>query len=95
MADALNDAGLTIRKAIETGKLKLDIPWTEHSIQQIFTDAYLDHVFDKPDYPVNSISDLTSVEISELHKLVDHGIAEIFGVSLPFPSEEALMESQQ
>ena len=91
MSEALNDGGLTLRKAIETSKVHLDMPWTEYTIQQIFTESYLSHLY--PD--AKSISDLTTTQITELHKCVDHGIASVFGVSVPFPSEQALQESKQ
>jgi hypothetical protein len=91
IAEALNDGGLTLRKAIETGKLNLEMPWTEFTVQQIFTESYLTHLY--PD--AKSISDLSTTQLTDLHKHVDQGISTVFGVSIPFPSEEALRESKK
>lgn len=91
MSEALNDAGITLNKAVDTGQIRLEMPFTEFTIQQIFTESYLKHMYPE----ANSISDLTTSQVTELHKHVDHGIASVFGVSVPFPSEEALKESKK
>ena len=91
MSEALNDGGITLRKAIETGKLHLDLPFTEFTIEQIFTDTYLNHLY--PD--AKSISDLSTTQITDLHRHVNEGIASVFHVSVPFPSEQALKESKK
>lgn len=91
MSEALNDGGITLRKAIDLGKINLDMPWTEFTIEQIFTDTYLNHLY--PD--ARSISDLNTTQINDLHRHVDEGIASVFHVSVPFPSEEALRESKK
>jgi hypothetical protein len=90
MADALNDSGQTLRAAIEAGKLNLDTPWTEYTFQQIFTDNYLARMYPQAE----GISDLSSIEIADLHRAVDHGVSQVFNISKPFPSDESLMEQQ-
>ncbi len=91
MAENLNDAGYTIKKAIETGRIKLDVPWTEFTFEQIFTAAYMDVMY--PD--AKSISDLSTDQINTLYESVNNGVAQAFAVSLPFPSEETLKESKK
>ena len=86
MAQALNESGQTLRAAVEAGKINLDVPWTEHSFEMIFTLSYLSRMY--PD--VASIKDLTTTEIHDLHEAVDHGVAQVFGVTMPFPNEESL-----
>lgn len=83
MAQGLNDAGLTIRKAIETGRIKLDVPWTEFSFEQIFTEAYMRVMYPKAD----SIKDLSTDELTALYEAVNAGVGQAFAISLPFPHE--------
>lgn len=87
MAAALNDSGQTLRNAIENNKIKLDTPWTEYSVQDAFSDVYMAKM-----YPhAESIKDLSSTEISDLNTATNHGISQVFNVSVPFPSEHELM----
>ena len=91
MAVALNDSGQTLRAAIEAGKLNLDVPWTAPMFQSIFTENYMARMFPN----VISISELDTIELSDLHLAIDHGVSQVFNISLPFPSEQSLMEQQK
>lgn len=86
MATALNDSGYTIRQAIEQDKLRLDVPWTEFTFEQVFTFAYMTIMH--PD--ATSISDLNTKQLTDLYEAINEGVAKVFGVSLPFPSEDSL-----
>jgi len=86
MAEALNDSGQTLRNAIESGNLRLDVPWNEHMVQELFTDNYMMVMHSDKE----SISELTTIELNDLHEAVNGVLLQVFSISIPFPSEEEL-----
>ncbi len=82
IAEMMRDAG-TDQRAL-TGKFKegFTIPVQGHMIKDIFRAVGLAM------YKKKSTSDLTTVEIQEVHKIIDQRLGEVTGVSCAWPSYE-------
>lgn len=78
LADALNDAGLDMRAVM---KPEAEIPWTMNSAKDHLWRSIQKAMFEK-----ESTRDLTTVECSEVYKVLDRHIAQKFGVSVPWPT---------
>lgn len=83
LSEQLNDAGLDMRAVLKPG---VDIPWTKQSahdqlwipIQEIMTGKA-------------STTEMDTVEPSRIYEVLNRHIAEKFGVSIPWPSDEPPM----
>ena len=80
LAEALNDAGLDMRKTLKPG---VEIPWTEESVKTHLCKEVMKVMFDK-----ESTNDLTTGEVSQVYEVVDRHLSQSTGVHVPFPCEE-------
>ena len=91
-AEGLNLAGYDQKRAIDEGLMKaLPIPFTKEVLKEKFVHPYMevmypDHVDDKG---VPTTTALDTVQIQELFDAVNAGIAQVFGVSISFPSNRS------
>ena len=90
-AEGLTLAGYDVKKAMDEGKMKaMPIPFTKENVKTLFVHPYLvamypDHV-DKNGNPTTT--KLETFEIEKLFDAVNDGLAQVFGVSISFPSED-------
>ena len=89
-AEKLNEAGYTLNTAIERKLLKIDIPFTEGNVKEIFGYAVLKSLFPdkfeddhKPKHPR-----LSTTETQLAFEVLNNAMAHKFGVSIPFPAKE-------
>ena len=91
-ANALNDAGWSLSAALDAGKINLELGWTEANLKEIFREImkyrYPDKQWKNPDRP--STTELETVELSECWEVLNRAMGEKFGVTLPFPCQDAL-----
>lgn len=84
LADALNEAGLDMRKVI---KQDIDIEWTLESVKD-----YLWRPIQKVLLKKTSTTKLNKKEdIDKIYDTLNRHLSEKFGVSVPFPSEEQII----
>ena len=87
LADELNNAGLDVK---ETLAEEIDIPWSPILIKELIwrkvQRAYTTKI---------STTELTTKEINELFDIINRHLGEKFGLHIPFPSIEALMEEYE
>ena len=91
-AEGLNMAGYDLKTAMESGKMKsLPIPFTKESVKQFFVHPYLVNMYpDHVDANGNpTTTKLNTVELQELFDAVNAGIAQVFGISISFPSRRS------
>ena len=88
-AQDLNESGYSIKRAIELGLLKMDVEWDEGHIKQVYREImkamYPDKEWKNPDKP--STKELSGKEKAECWEVLNRGMGEKFGVTLPFPSD--------
>ena len=91
-ANELNDAGWSLSKALDAGKINLEIGWTEDNIKAIFKAVMVHQLPNKqwrdPDNP--STTELETVELQQCWEVLNRAMGDKFGVTLPFPSVEAM-----
>ncbi len=87
LAEALNDAGFEIKKVMEVKQI--DIPWTQQTCKELLWKPLQKTYLDKP-----STTALTTGEVSQVYEVLNRHIATNFGVSVPFPCEDSLMNEQ-
>ena len=75
---ALNAGGLDQRKVLKPG---VDIPWTEDAAKNQLWRPIQEAMTGK-----HSTTELSTVDPSEIHKVLDRHLAEKFGISFPWPS---------
>jgi hypothetical protein len=80
LADALNDAGLDVRK---TMKQDFDVPWNETLVKELIWKEVQKAMFNK-----KSTTQLSKTEVGDVYEVINRNIAERHGVYVPFPSEE-------
>jgi len=83
-ANALNEAGLDMRKTLKPG---VEIPWSSKSVKE-----YLWRPVQKAQLAKDSTTELTTVEIDEVFDTLNKHIGQQFGLHVPFPSIEKLMQ---
>jgi len=88
LAIALNDAGFEIKKVMEVKQI--DIPWTQQTCKELLWKPLQKAYLDKP-----STTALTTGEVSQVYEVLNRHIAQNFGVSVPFPCDESLMNEQE
>ena len=78
LADELNDAGLDMKKVL---KPEINIPWTEENVKNHLWREIQIAMFDK-----QSTTQLTTVETTEVYKVLDRHLGEKLGVHVEWPS---------
>lgn len=86
LAETLNENGLDMRKTL---KPEVDIPWSPASAKE-----YLWRPIQKAQLNKMSTTELTTKEIDEVFDTINKHIGEKFGVHIPFPSIESLIERE-
>ena len=88
-AELLNEAGYTLNTAVERKLLKIDIPFTENNVKEIFGYAVLKSLFpdkfeddSKPKHPR-----LSTTETQLAFETLNNAMGVKFGVSIDFPHE--------
>jgi len=81
LADALNDAGLDMKKVLE--KKEVSVPWTLHSVKEVLWRPIQQAMTGK-----DSTTEVSRVEPSDIHMVLDRHMAEKFGVSVAWPHED-------
>jgi len=81
LAEALNGAGYDMKKVFEVKTA--EVPWTQTSVKEALWKPVQQAMFEK-----ESTAKLDTKEVSQVHKVLDKHIAENFGISIPFPSNE-------
>ena len=84
LAEQLNNAGYDMKAVFEVKTAQ--VPWTQDSVKAALWKPIQQAMFDK-----ESTAKLDTKEVSEVHKVLDRHMAENFGVSIPFPSNERPM----
>lgn len=83
LAEALNDAGYDMKKTL---KEDVDIPWNKDMVK-----SFLWKTIQEPMIGEKSTTDLDTDEVDKVYKVLSRHISEKFGVYVPFPSDESLM----
>ena len=81
LAEALNDSGYDLQKVME--QKTVAVPWNERMIKEILWRQLQEVITGK-----GSTTELTSGEVNRVYEVLDRHIAENFGLSVPFPSDE-------
>ena len=84
LAKELNNNGLDMRKTLKPG---VEIPWSKASVKE-----YLWRPIQKAQVNKDSTTDLTTKEVDEIFETINRHIGEKFGIHVPFPSIEDIME---
>ena len=82
LADALNDAGLDMKKTLKPG---VEIPWTKESAKKFLWAPIQDAMTSK-----ESTTELDTCEPNDIYLVLSRHISEKFGVSVGWPSRENL-----
>ncbi len=86
VAEALNDAGLDMRKTL---KEQIDIPWSMGTVKE-----YLWRPVQKILIQKESTTELDKgQEITRIYEVLNRHLGEKFGIYVPFPTSEQLKES--
>ena len=80
VSDALNDAGLDMRKVL---KPTVDIPWSPKTVKD-----YMWRPIMKAQFIKSSTTQMTTVEIDEVYNVLNRHLSEKFGIYVPFPTNE-------
>lgn len=81
LADELNDSGYDLQKVLE--QKTVAVPWNERMVKEILWRQLQEVITGK-----GSTTELTSSEVNRVYEVLDRHIAENFGLSVPFPSDE-------
>ena len=80
LADALNDAGLEQHHVLSK---PIELPWNEFAAKEnLWRGVQLQQT------GKYSTKDLDSDEVDKIYRIIDRHLAQTFGVSVPFPSED-------
>jgi hypothetical protein len=80
LADALNDAGLDMKKTL---KPEIDIPWTPENIKNHLWRPIQIAVTQK-----HSTTELTTGEPNRVYEVLDRHISEKFGIHIEWPCDD-------
>lgn len=80
LADALNDAGLDMKKVLTK---KPDIPWTKYSVKEYLWRPIQDAMTGK-----ESTVDQNRIDYNKIHKVLDRHLLEKFSISVEWPVRE-------
>ena len=87
IAQALNDAGYD-QKLVFSRAEGLEVPNTKESVKDIF------RAVARQLYQVNSTAELTTGQTVKVGDAVARGFAVKFGIDVPWPSDESLMNER-
>lgn len=87
LSQELNDAGLDMRKTL---KPEIQIPWTPSNIKE-----YIWRPVQIAQLQKQSTTELTSDEVTKIWETLNRHFGEKFGLYVPFPSLEELIESEK
>lgn len=87
LARDLNENGLDMRRTL---KPSIDIPWTGESVKE-----YLWRPVQQAQVNKKSTTELTTREIDEVFDTINRHLGTKFGIYVPFPSIETLLEEGQ
>jgi len=80
LAEALNDAGLDMKTVLKPG---VEIPWTKESVK-----LHLWKPIQKAMTDTDSTREMETTDPSEIYEVLNRHLAQKFGVSVRWPSEE-------
>lgn len=83
LGDALNEAGLDMRKVLEPG---VEIPWNKDMVKN-----YLWRPIQQAQIGKESTTELETQEIDQVFETLNRHLADKFGVHIPWPSIEEIM----
>jgi len=83
LSEALNDAGLDMKATL---KPEIEIPWSPDRVKDFLWRPVQEAMTGK-----HSTTELNTVEPSEIWEVLNRHLAEKFGISVDWPSEESLM----
>jgi hypothetical protein len=86
LADELNEAGLDMRKTLKPG---VEIPWTGDSVKE-----YLWRPIQQAQLNKKSTTELTTKEIDAVFDTINRHIGEKFGLFVPFPSIDEVINEK-
>lgn len=86
LADELNEAGLDMRKTL---KPSVEIPWTGDSVKE-----YLWRPIQQAQLNKKSTTELTTKEIDAVFDTINRHIGEKFGLFVPFPSIDEVINEK-
>jgi hypothetical protein len=81
VGEALNDSGYDMRNTL---KHDIEIPWSEDRVKEFIWKPVQEAVTGK-----DSTTKLTTVEITEVHDILNKHLGEKLGIHVPWPSYEA------
>jgi len=85
ISDALNDAGLDMRKVL---KPTIDIPWSPKTVKE-----YMWRPVMKAQLGKSSTTEMTTVDIDKVFDTINRHLAEKFGITEPFPSYDNIINA--
>lgn len=86
LANALNEAGLDMKKVLKPG---VDIDWSPKTIKE-----YIWRPIQNAKLLKKSTTSLTTTEIDSVYDVINRHMGEKFSVHVPFPSEEELVREK-
>lgn len=87
LADTLNDNGLDMRKTL---KPSVEIPWSALGVKE-----YLWRPIQQAQVAKTSTTKLTTKEIDEIFDTLNKHLGEKFGIHIPFPSIEFIINQYE
>lgn len=89
VADALNDGGFD--KVAVLSQKAIPVLWTGEAVkEELFKSVMRAMCYDENGEPKESTTQLDKMEVDAVYRVLDRWLAEKFGVSVPFPSEETM-----
>lgn len=88
LAEALNDAGYEMKEVLAVKEV--DIPWTKDTVKSVLWKPIQDAMFH-----VEHTSDLEKILVDDVYRVLDRHISINFGVHVPWPSEESLLDEKR
>lgn len=86
LAEALGEAGLDMRKTL---KPNIDIPWSKETVKE-----YLFRPIMKAQLNKESTIEMTTKEVDQVIETLNRHLGEKFGLHIPFPSIDSIIERQ-
>lgn len=83
LAEALNDAGYDVEKFMELANYKVQVPWSKDLVKDLLWRPTQILMTNKL-----STTDITSYEVMMIFDIVEKRVAELTGVSIPWPCEK-------
>lgn len=80
LSNSLNASGLDMRTVLKPG---VEIPWNEKTIK-----SHLWKPIQKAMLEKESTTELDTAEISKVYEVLNRHLGEMFGLHVPFPSDE-------